>query len=176
MCVSVLLAFALADVQEDRNQIPTTHTLYETLLNRLNTDIDKLKLTVAAEVDNARGPEINTVASVGDVDLDGEIARLVEEREDRGKMVAERRGKEVDELCTSASMDYVHAVRQESRGGLTSSSQDPVEVKADSWSKGIKAARAVFGKARRSTHITWHIFEASGEPMLECDPRNLTTL
>jgi cleavage stimulation factor subunit 3 len=27
--------------------------------------------------------------------------------------------------------------------------------------QGIKAARSIFGKARRTQHLTWHLFEAS---------------
>jgi cleavage stimulation factor subunit 3 len=91
--------------------VSTVHTIYETILNHLSADIEKLKVTVAAEVDTARGPEINATANVGDIDMDGEITRLVEEREERGKLVAERRGREVDELCTSAGVVWIMYMR-----------------------------------------------------------------
>jgi cleavage stimulation factor subunit 3 len=84
--------------------------LYETLLNNLNSDIDKLKLTVAAEIETARGPEISA-PSAGDIEMDAEVGRLIEERDERGKLVAERRGREVDELCTAASIVWVMYMR-----------------------------------------------------------------
>jgi len=77
--------------------------------------------------------------------MDGglEIARLVEEREARGKMVADRRGKDVDASSTAIGVVWVMYMRFARRA------------------EGMKAARGVFGKARKLPHLTWHVFEAS---------------
>jgi cleavage stimulation factor subunit 3 len=111
---SVLLTFALADLEEDRKKFPECHTLYNNLQSSLGTDIEALKVTVTAEVDTARGPEI-IVPPVenGNIEMNGgsEISKLVEEREGRGRIVAERKGKDVDELATAMSVVWVMYMR-----------------------------------------------------------------
>ena len=145
---SFLLTFALADLEEDRGKFATCHEIYEALLNRLIPEIVELKTTVAAEVDRARGPEVTRPtgedAMNGDDGL-AEVTRMIDEREARGRHVAERRGKDVDELSTAASVVWIMYMRFARRA------------------EGIKAARGIFGKARKSPHITWHTFEASGK-------------
>ncbi|WVO21992.1 mRNA 3'-end-processing protein RNA14 [Cryptococcus decagattii] len=151
---SFLLTFANAELQEERKAFPTCHSLYTTLISKLNPEVDELRQNVAREVEIARGPPIPgsekaaTAAAVGDsIDVDGndisDIQRLVEEREQRGELVAQRRGKDVEELMIGISVVWIMYMRFARRA------------------EGIKAARGVFGKARKSPHLTWHVFEAS---------------
>lgn len=125
-----MLAFALADAEEDRKDYVKCHTIYDTLINQLYPEIETLEKKVAAEVNAAKGPEVAD-------------AELAEERETRGKLVATRRGKDVADLAACAGVVWVMYMRFARRA------------------EGIKAARGVFGKARKSPHPTWHIFEAS---------------
>ena len=108
------MTFALADLEEDRKNFPDCHSLYDNLLNLLAPDIEELKTIVSAETDAARGPEI-VAPSIGngDIEMDGgsEIAQLVEEREARGRMVAERRGKDVEEIATAMGVIWVMYMR-----------------------------------------------------------------
>ena len=127
---SVLLAFALADAEEDRKDFAKCHTIYETLINRLYPEIDAMQQKVAAEVETAKGPVVADTV-------------LAEERETRGEFVAARRGKDVADLEACAGVVWVMYMRFARRA------------------EGIKAARGVFGKARKSPHPSWHVFEAS---------------
>ncbi|WRT67126.1 uncharacterized protein IL334_004092 [Kwoniella shivajii] len=145
---SFLLTFALAELLEEQSQIPATHELFQNFLASLSPEIDELRKVIEREVANAKGPEIPPPAGLGnDITMDGdgisEYQRMVEERENRGKLVEERRGKEVEELMKGVNVGWIMYMRFARR----------VE--------GIKGARAIFGKARKSAYLTWHIFEAS---------------
>jgi cleavage stimulation factor subunit 3 len=141
---SFLLTFALAETEEDRKNYAECHSIFQALIKNLDTEIEELTATVAAEVEVARGPEI-PIASAMEFDTgdDSDIGRLVREREDRGKLVQERRGKDIDEVKTATGVVWVMYMRFARRA------------------EGLKAARLVFGKARKSPNPTWHIFEAS---------------
>ncbi|ODO03341.1 hypothetical protein L198_02186 [Cryptococcus wingfieldii CBS 7118] len=150
---SFLLTFAYAELEEERKEYATCHALYSNLISKLNPEVDQLRKEIVKEVEIARGPPIpnaekaQSAAAAGDVDMDGndlqEIQKLVDERENRGRLVAERRGRDVDELMIGISVVWNMYMRFARRA------------------EGIKSARAVFGKARKSPHLTWHVFEAS---------------
>nr|XP_019042697.1 hypothetical protein I302_08402 [Kwoniella bestiolae CBS 10118]OCF21627.1 hypothetical protein I302_08402 [Kwoniella bestiolae CBS 10118] len=143
---SFLLTFALSELLEDLSQLTAVHDLYQNFLSSLTPEIDDLKKVIEREVDMAKGPEIPPVAG-GDVNMDGdgmsEYQRMVEERESRGKLVEERRGKQLQDLSKGINVGWIMYMRFARRA------------------EGIKAARAIFGKARKSPYLTWHIFEAS---------------
>jgi len=111
---SLLLTFALADTEEDRKNFARCHEIYEALLNRLNPEIEVLKKQVAVEVETARGPEIFQKPG-DDTDMTGdgmsEVQKLIEEREARGRIVAERRGKDVADLAAAAGVVWVMYMR-----------------------------------------------------------------
>jgi cleavage stimulation factor subunit 3 len=75
--------------------------------------VEDLQKKVAAEVEIARGPEIpNAPQNTDDeMNMSEQTARLVEERENRGKLVQERRGKEVKDVETAISIVYVMYMR-----------------------------------------------------------------
>lgn len=111
---SLLLTFACADQEEERKDTKACHSLYENLLAKLGLDLDEFKLTVAAEIDIARGPEIPAPPSgLGDIEMnDGtDVARLIEEREMRGNEVAERRGRDVESVATTFSVAWIMYMR-----------------------------------------------------------------
>ncbi|WVF72119.1 hypothetical protein IAT40_006931 [Kwoniella sp. CBS 6097] len=144
---SFLLTFALSELLEDLNTYPAVHDLFVSLIDALSPEIDSLKKTIDREVEAAKGPEIPNSSSLGDINMDGdgasEVQKMVEEREARGKLVEERRGKEVDELVRGVNVAWIMYMRFARRA------------------EGIKAARGVFGKARKSPYLSWHTFEAS---------------
>ncbi|WWD10146.1 hypothetical protein V865_008280 [Kwoniella europaea PYCC6329] len=143
---SFLLTFSLTELLEDLSQYTAVHELYQNFLSSLSPEIDDLKKVIEREVEMAKGPEIPPVAG-GDITMDGdglsEYQRMVEERENRGKLVEERRGKQLQELSRGINVGWIMYMRFARRA------------------EGIKAARAVFGKARKSPYLTWQIFEAS---------------
>ncbi|KAI9638306.1 putative cleavage stimulation factor, 77kDa subunit [Dioszegia hungarica] len=144
---SILLTFATAEIEEDRKLFSEAHALFTNLLDQLAHDMDALNDRIAQEVIAAKGPEIPRPATDGmDIDGEGPMAvynRVMDEREERGRLVSERRGKEADELRNAMGVVWVMYMRYARRA------------------EGIKGARAIFAKARKSPHVTWHIYEAS---------------
>lgn len=139
---SFLLSFALAELEEDARNFAECHAIFTNLIERLNVEIDELKIAVEKEVEVARGPEVPAAAHELNNE-ESDYARLVRERDERGRAVAERRGKDVDDAKAALGIVWVMYMRFARRA------------------EGLKAARLVFGKARKSPHVTWHSFEAS---------------
>lgn len=141
---SFLLSFALAELEEERGNYADCHKIFDALVGTLNTEIDDIKSRVAADVEAAKGPEI--VQTGTDADMIGEdtdYARSVREREERGKVAAERRQKDVDDVLSALGVVWVMYLRFARRA------------------EGLKAARLVFGKSRKNAHVHWLAFEAS---------------
>ncbi|KAK4688663.1 cleavage stimulation factor subunit 3, partial [Tremellales sp. Uapishka_1] len=136
---SFLLSFAYAEMEEDRKNYAVCHATFESLISRLAPEIDELKVQVAADVAVAKGPEINALPDGDEM----AVTRLQEERENRGKKVADTLGIGVDEAMAGLSLVWIMYMRFARRA------------------EGIKAARLVFGKARKSPHTTWQCYEAS---------------
>lgn len=110
---SFLLSFALAELEEDRKNYAECHKIFEALIAGVNAEIDELKVTVAAEVERARGPEIpaQPTSEVGNDAEESDVARMVRERNERGRLVQERRGKDVEEAKTAAGVVWVMYMR-----------------------------------------------------------------
>lgn len=140
---SFLLTFALAELEEERENFTDCHNIFQALIKHLDDEIEDLTKSVVAEVEAARGPEIPPAASSEMESDESDFARLVREREERGKIVQERRGKDIQGVKTAAGIVWVMYMRFARRA------------------EGLKAARIVFGKARKSPNVTWHMFEAS---------------
>jgi cleavage stimulation factor subunit 3 len=120
---SVLLTFACADLLEIQKDQKTCHEIYESLINNLTTEVEDLQKTVSAEIENAKGPEIpNAPQSTDDeIQMSDQMKRLVEEREGKGKMVEQRRGKEVLDIETAISIAWVMYMRCTRRSEVSSS-------------------------------------------------------
>jgi cleavage stimulation factor subunit 3 len=110
---SILLTFALTELEEERKEVASARDHFESLISHLSTEVDELKSTIDAEVNAARGPEISAPVGGVDDEMNGadEAARLVEEREARGKLVLERRGREVSEVETAIGVVWVMYMR-----------------------------------------------------------------
>jgi cleavage stimulation factor subunit 3 len=139
---SFLLTFALAEMEEEGNNGDAVPDIFQALLKQLDDEIDEFSGKVAAEVEVARGPEIPLVSTI-EKGEDSDHARLVRERDERGKLVQERWAKRIGEVKTAAGIVWVTYMRFTRRHG------------------GLSAARKIFTKARKSPHQTWHVFEAS---------------
>jgi cleavage stimulation factor subunit 3 len=162
---SVLLTFAAAEMAETLKDPATAHSLFTNLIDCLSAEASSLQAVLEKEVAAAMGPEVpkpetgvpesDTNANANgngngmDVDEDAfapqsEYTRQVAERERRGEAVKDRRGKEVQDVKEAMGVVWVMYMRFARR------------------SEGIKSARAVFGRARKSVWVSWHPFEASG--------------
>jgi cleavage stimulation factor subunit 3 len=113
LIISVLLTFACADLLESRKDLTTCHEIYEALIANLTTEVEELEKAVTAEIEIARGPEIpNAPQSTDDeIQMSDQMARLVQERVNRGKMVEERRGKEIKDIENAISITWVMYMR-----------------------------------------------------------------
>ena len=113
LTISVLLTYACADLSESQKDIKTCHEIYNSLIENLTIEVEDLQKTVSAEVEMAEGPEIpNAPQSTDDeIQMSDQMKRLVEEREGRGKLVEQRRGKEVGDIETAISISWVMYMR-----------------------------------------------------------------
>lgn len=121
---SILLTFATAEIEEDRKLFSEAHALFTNLLDQLAHDMDALNDRIAQEVIAAKGPEIPRPATDGmDIDGEGPMAvynRVMDEREERGRLVSERRGKEADELRNAMGVVWVMYMRYARRAEVSS--------------------------------------------------------
>lgn len=154
---SFLLTFALAEQEEIKGHKAEARAAYEALLKTHGAEIDKLKDSITEEVEAAQGPEIESDDADGvnraadDDDMEGAGVELSEtqkkklEREQRGTAVREKRQKELDDLVTAAGVIWIMYMRFARR------------------TEGLRAARGIFSAARKSAHVSWHVYESSGE-------------
>ena len=118
---SVLLTFACADLLEIQKDTKTCTEIYTSLIENLTTEVEDLQKTVSAEVEAAKGPEIPNAPQTTDdeINMSDQMKRLVEEREGRGKMVEQRRGKEVVEIETAISISWIMFMRSTRRSEVS---------------------------------------------------------
>jgi cleavage stimulation factor subunit 3 len=110
---SVLLTFACADLLEIQKDTKTCHEIYTSLIENLTAEVEDLQKIVIAEVEAAKGPEIPNAPQTTDdeINMSDQMKRLVEEREGRGKIVEQRRGKEVIDIETAISISWIMYMR-----------------------------------------------------------------
>jgi len=120
---SVLLTFACADLLEIQKDTTTCNDIYTSLIDNLTTEVEDLQKTVSAEVEAAKGPEIPNAPQTTDdeINMSDQMKRLVEERESRGKMVEQRRGKEVLDIETAISISWIMFMRSTRRSEVSPS-------------------------------------------------------
>ena len=118
---SVLLTFACADLLEIQKDTKTCTEIYTSLIENLTTEVEDLQKTVSAEVEAAKGPEIPNAPQTTDdeINMSDQMKRLVEEREARGRMVEQRRGKEVLEIETAISISWIMFMRSTRRSEVS---------------------------------------------------------
>ena len=119
LTASFLLTFALADLEEDLKHIAEASAAYDNLLSALSADLDKLKASVDSEVEAAKGPEVPQLNGGGDVDMTTQHEKLVEERENRGKLVSEKRGREIESASAAIGVVWVMYMRHARRATVS---------------------------------------------------------
>ena len=116
---SFLLTFAFAEQHESRRDIPACKEVFDRLIAYQGKQIDKLKQSIEAEAEEARGPPMNDadekrMKDEEDIEIDGEPTDLRKrflEREARGKAVIQRRQPELNELLTSVGVVWNMYIR-----------------------------------------------------------------
>ncbi|GAA5960372.1 hypothetical protein JCM3765_007490 [Sporobolomyces pararoseus] len=155
---SLLLAYTLADLEESKQDSAACYSIYDNLIARLYEQITKLETTVTEETtaalaeleaSSAEEAEVKKEEN-GNGDEEMEEGGAVEKREKKAeeeekkkKEVKDKYEPEIERLKKMAASVWITEMRFARR--------------AD----GVKPARQVFTKARKSPHLTWQVIEAS---------------
>ncbi|BGP22110.1 mRNA 3'-end-processing protein rna14 [Rhodotorula toruloides] len=150
---SLLLAYTLADIEEGRSDFTTCYGIYDSLIEHLNSRISSLDADIEAEVASAVADmEVEHVAQIKAAQDDGreEEAESVEAREKRSqeieelkKEIRERKAPEMETVKKAVANVWITEMRFARR------------------SDGLRQARQVFLKAKKSPNLTWQVVEAS---------------
>jgi cleavage stimulation factor subunit 3 len=112
---SFLLTFAYAEHEESKKNNAAAHAAYERLIAEHGASIDKLKVSIEKEVEQAKGPEIPVDENEEDIEMVGagpsETRKKQMERDARGQAVRDRRAVEVEDLTTAAGVIWVMYMR-----------------------------------------------------------------
>ncbi|MBW0506479.1 hypothetical protein O181_046194 [Austropuccinia psidii MF-1] len=145
---SIVLTYAIVETQENLKNYPACHAAFNSLLEHYHSEIDEINKTIEKEIANGIPIiESKTNATVADNEVGHELTeeekqRVKEEEQLRANITALYKPK-IDELREAAASVWVTEMRFARR------------------TEGIKPARAVFTRARKSPYITRHVFEAS---------------
>ncbi|GAA6008673.1 hypothetical protein JCM11491_003391 [Sporobolomyces phaffii] len=158
---SLLLAYTLADLEESKQDHAACYAVYDNLVAHLYEQITKIETTISeetnaalAELEAASAAEENVEVKKEETDAgddenmeEGGAAekreKKAEEEEKAKKEVKDKYEAQVDNLKKMAASVWITEMRFARR--------------AD----GVKPARQVFTKARKSPHLTWQVIEAS---------------
>ncbi|KAI8148365.1 hypothetical protein BJV82DRAFT_263631 [Fennellomyces sp. T-0311] len=145
---SLLLTFAYTELCESRRQLDDARQAYDSLLERLDKEIEKYRVSAQEEMDKIQhdADEERTSLNLSD-DIDGEVREQLRARERQVKKeqeeVENRMKEQVNGLAKGCSLVWISYMRFARR------------------TEGIKAARALFSRARKATNRTYHVFIAS---------------
>ncbi|GAA5863399.1 hypothetical protein JCM1840_007513 [Sporobolomyces johnsonii] len=142
---SLLLAFTLADIEESKQDFTACYAIYDSLIEHLYGRIAQLEATVEEEMKEAV-EELETQNEEDKTEEEDNVEtreKKAEDVENAKKAVREKRQPEIDSLKRMAANVWITEMRFARR------------------SDGVKPARAVFTKARKSPHLVWQVVEAS---------------
>ncbi|KAI9598686.1 hypothetical protein BDF19DRAFT_185386 [Syncephalis fuscata] len=152
---SFLMHFTLAEIYEEKKQITEARALYEAFIEHLSADIAKMNESMIAEIkafeaaasDTASEMAAALTATDGFGETDGEereeARRIVREQEKAKEEIKQRWQKRIDEAKRGYTLAAIMMMRFVRRA------------------EGIKVARQVFSRTRKSPYITYHLFVAS---------------
>lgn len=160
---SFLLHFAYAELGEARKSTSDCAAVFDGLLDHVHAQIDarQAKLqqdlkTVDLEADRTKAQAATRRANEGDgdVDVDGEerererkAGELLQIRKQELQAAAKPEIEGLKEASALVWIKYMHFLRR---------------------TEGIRPARSVFSRARKSPHCTWQVFEASALMEYHC--------
>ncbi|KAI8071752.1 hypothetical protein BC940DRAFT_293627 [Gongronella butleri] len=146
--MSLVITFAYAELCEANDKMDDVKVAYDALLERLDQQAIKAQKDAQDQVDQLQQELTQEISdmNLGD-DVDGELREKVRARERQVKREQEdiqlQGKKRVEDISRQCTMIWIAYMRMERR----------VE--------GIKAARGIFSRARKSPYRTFHVFIAS---------------
>ncbi|CAG8511165.1 16461_t:CDS:10, partial [Racocetra persica] len=155
MPTSFLVHFAYAELQEHRKQFAESRKAYESLLLNIQYQIEEIEKSTADEIKALMKNSTDNVSEdENTLDMDGETREQLrikeKELEKERSKVEESRQHEIDELSRAYSLVWIMLMRFTRR------------------TEGIKSARLIFSKARKSNYCTYHVFVASALMEYHC--------
>lgn len=151
---SILLAYTLSDYEEAQNEFTKCHAVYDALLNHFHSQIADIDALIQSETAEAlRVYESSVIPAAG-----GEDGGVAEDVETREKKLLER-----EEI--SSTIKVRHEMQRDAA----------VKAAANVWitemtfarrAEGMRPARNVFTKARKSIYPTWQVIQAAGTLLL----------
>ncbi|KAG0174771.1 mRNA 3'-end-processing protein rna14 [Apophysomyces sp. BC1015] len=145
---SLLVHFTYAELCESQRQLGDARKAFESLLERLDQDVEKIKSGAQKEVDRLQqeADEERAALKLTD-DIDGELREQLRQREKQVKKeqdeIEKQCKEQVDVIARGCSLVWIHYMQFARR------------------TEGIKIAREIFSKARRANNRTYHVFVAS---------------
>ena len=145
---SCLVHFAYTELEEVRKQDGEARSAFESLLANLDQRIQKVQFKAEDQIDElnerekVNKPPEKELAEM-DADAKESLKKQTAEFAERRKAFEDKRNALVAELKEAVSLTWVEYMRFTRR------------------SEGIKPARLIFAKARKSPHCTWHVYAAS---------------
>lgn len=194
---SLLLAYTLADLEEGKPDLASAYAIYDSLIEHLNTRIAQLEADVEAEISEAvtEREEVHAqqlkerVAGGGEEDTVEEREQKAEQIELLRKEIRERRKPEIESVKKAVANVWITEMRFARRSDvrLSVARVSRARVGADSRLlelQGLKQARNIFLRAKKSPNMAWQVVEASGaahillfrsSPSVELTPRLSST-
>ncbi|KAG2229913.1 hypothetical protein INT48_008288 [Thamnidium elegans] len=145
MPTSLLLNFSYAELCESRKQLDDARQAFDALVENLERDIENLKQTSQQEIAKIHQEAEEERASLNlSDDIDGELREQLRSREKHVKKAQEeieqKLNEQVNVIARSGSLVWICYMRFARR------------------TDGIKSARALFSRARKSTNCTYHVY------------------
>ncbi|GAA5902824.1 hypothetical protein JCM8208_006485 [Rhodotorula glutinis] len=148
---SLLLAYTLADLEEGKPDLAAAYAIYDSLIEHLNARVAQLEADANAEISDAvaEREEVHAqqvkdrVAEGGDEDTVDEREQKAEELVALRKEIRERRKPEIESVKKAVANVWITEMRFARR------------------SDGLKQARNIFLRAKKSPNMAWQVVEAS---------------
>ncbi|GAA6030053.1 hypothetical protein JCM8097_009232 [Rhodosporidiobolus ruineniae] len=148
---SLLLSYTLADLEEGKQDLAACYAIYDGLVEELYRRVAQLEAAVEGEIEEAvaereekKMEEVKTEGAAEEEEDTVETReKKAEEVEALKKEVRDRRAPEIESVKRAAANVWITEMRFARR------------------SDGVKQARSVFLKARKSPHLAWQVVEAS---------------
>ncbi|KNC99538.1 uncharacterized protein SPPG_04928 [Spizellomyces punctatus DAOM BR117] len=145
---SLLLNLSFAELEESRKKdMNELQKIFDTLISHLELRLDEINAKYDAERDRLMAGMSKDEEAGGPDDWDGERRerereKLKEKQKEVEQKVDERRKKELENTKKALSLVWIVYMRTARRA------------------QNVKASRAVFSRARKSAHCTYHIWVA----------------
>lgn len=164
-----MLTFAYTELCETQRQLDDARQAFDSLLEHLEKNIEKHTATAQAEIEKIQkeADEERANMNLSD-DIDGEVREQLRARDRQIKKeqdeVENKMKEKIDALSRACSLVWICYMRFARRTEVGLFYMNVHCYFTDSHNhQGIKAARALFSRARKATNRTYHVFIASGK-------------